>query len=220
MQKARSRCRSYSYAIEKLGVDAAIIFADILLILEPMGGAGLEFLPSDGPVINVPVRTAEDVDRLKSFDPVADLDFVYEAIRLTRRSLKKNLPLIGFAGAPFTLASYLIEGGSSRNFERTKQFMYSEKASWNKLMAYLADYTAKYLNQQVLAGVQALQLFDSWVGCLSPEDYKEYVLPFVRSLTAELPKQIPLIYFWYKYDFLAWFDGRSPTACFRFRLAG
>lgn len=184
-------------AVEMLKVDAAIIFADILLPLEPLG-AGLEFVKGDGPVLNNPVTKASDVDKLKQFDVVDALSFVLEAIRQTRADLPANVPLIGFAGAPFTLASYLIEGGSSRNFEKTKAFMYSQPEAWSKLLELLSKITVQYLNAQVKAGAQALQLFDSWVGCLSQADYKNYVLPhskYIFDEVASANKTTPTIHF-------------------------
>ena len=181
-------------AVDKLGVDAAIIFADILLILEPLG-VGLEFTKGDGPVIPRPVRASEDVDRLKHCDVEQDLSFVLEAIRLTRAALRPNIPLIGFAGAPFTLASYLIEGGASRHFETVKTFIYSHPQAWSRLMAILSQLTAEYLNHQVKAGAQAVQLFDSWAGCLAVDDYKDHVLPHIVNIVDRVDKQVPIIYF-------------------------
>jgi uroporphyrinogen decarboxylase len=181
-------------AVEKLEVDAAIIFADILLILEPMG-VGLSFSQGDGPLIDLPVRSSADVDRLTAVEPVHDLAFVYDAIKLTTAALKPEIPLIGFAGAPFTLASYLIEGGSSKYFAKTKSFMYREPQAWRKLMTVLVQATVKHLRAQKEAGAQALQLFDSWVGCLSVDDYQNAVLPYVQMITRELRNSVPIIYF-------------------------
>src|SRR5262249_51215912 len=149
---------------ERLGVDAAIIFADILLVLEALG-ASVEFTAGDGPVVHTPVRSGADVDRLT---PVADgaLDYVAEAVRRARRAL--TVPLIGFAGAPFTLASYLIEGGGSRTFLRTKRFMHADAGAWHALMERLATAVRDYANLQIAAGAEAVQLFDSWVGALAP----------------------------------------------------
>jgi uroporphyrinogen decarboxylase len=178
-------------AAERLGVDAAIIFADILLVLEPMG-VGLEFTRGDGPAIARPVRTAADVDRLREVD-VADLAFVFEAVRRARAALR--VPLIGFAGAPFTLASYLIEGGGSRAYARTKALMFGDPGAWRALMERLVSVVASYLNAQIAAGAQAVQLFDSWVGCLAPADYRAYVLPHVRALIGALTPGIPVIHF-------------------------
>jgi uroporphyrinogen decarboxylase len=178
-------------AVERLGVDAAIIFADILLVLEPMG-VGLEFTRGDGPAIARPVRTGADVDRLREVD-VADLAFVFEAVRRARAALR--VPLIGFAGAPFTLASYLIEGGGSRTYARTKALMFGDPGAWRALMERLVRAVAAYLNAQIAAGAQAVQLFDSWVGCLAPADYRAHVLPHVRTLVAALTSGIPVIHF-------------------------
>ena len=150
-------------AAERLGVDAAIIFADILLILEPMG-IDLEFAHGEGPVIHNPVRSGTDVDRLREVDHVEALDYVFEAISITRRELKPNIPLIGFSGAPFTLASYMTEGGGSKNYIHTKTLMYSDPGAWHAMMAILARGLSRYLNAQIDAGAQAVQLFDSWVG--------------------------------------------------------
>jgi uroporphyrinogen decarboxylase len=146
-------------AAERLGVDAAIIFADILLILEPMG-IDLEFAAGEGPVIHNPVRQASDVDRLLELEDVGALEFVNEAIRQTRRDLPADIPLIGFCGAPFTLASYLIEGGASKNYVQTKQLMYNDPGAWHAMMSLIARGLGKYLNAQIEAGAQAVQLFD------------------------------------------------------------
>jgi len=181
-------------AAERLGVDAAIIFADILLILEPMG-VELEFAEGEGPVIHNPVRRAADVERLREVEDVNALEFVYEAIRQTRRALKPDVPLIGFCGAPFTLASYLIEGGGSKNYVHTKQLMYDDAGAWHAMMSLIARALGSYLNAQIEAGAQAVQLFDSWVGCLSPDDYREFVLPHTQSVIRGVTKGIPVIHF-------------------------
>jgi len=181
-------------AVERLGVDAAIIFADILLILEPLG-IELEFSKGEGPVIHNPVRRASDVDRLRELENVNALDFVYEAIRQTRRTLKPDIPLIGFCGAPFTLASYLIEGGGSKNYIETKRLMYDDAGAWHAMMSLLARALAKYLNAQIEAGAQAVQLFDSWVGCLSPDDYREFVLPHTQGVIRNVKPGVPVIHF-------------------------
>jgi uroporphyrinogen decarboxylase len=181
-------------AIERLGVDAAIIFADILLMLEPMG-MQLEFAAGDGPVLANPIRRADDVARLRDIDAAAALDFVMQAIRMTRAQLKPQIPLIGFAGAPFTLASYMLEGGSSRHYVHTKTFMYTHPTAWQALMTLLSRNVAGYLKAQIAAGAQAVQLFDSWVGNLSPEDYRTFVLPYTRATIADLPPGIPVIHF-------------------------
>ena len=181
-------------AAERLGVDAAIIFADILLILEPMG-ADLEFAHGEGPVIHNPVRQAADVDRLRQLEDVSALDFVNEAIRQTRAALKPDIPLIGFAGAPFTLASYLTEGGGSKNYVHTKQLMYNDGGAWHAMMSLIASSLGKYLNAQIDAGAQAVQLFDSWVGALSPDDYREFVLPHMRTVFESIKPGVPVIHF-------------------------
>jgi uroporphyrinogen decarboxylase len=182
------------YAAERLGVDAAIIFADILLIIEPMG-LNLEFAKNEGPVIHNPVRTGTDVDRMIEVEDVSSLGFVFEAIRQTRRALKPNIPLIGFCGAPFTLASYIVEGGSSKNYIHTKQMMYGDSGAWHAMMSLIARALAKYLNAQIDAGAQAVQLFDSWVGCLSPHDYREFVLPHTRDVIQNVKAGVPVIHF-------------------------
>jgi uroporphyrinogen decarboxylase len=181
-------------AAERLGVDAAIIFADILLILEPMG-VDLEFAQGEGPVIHNPVREASDVDRLHELEDVSSLDFVNEAIRQTRRALRPDIPLIGFSGAPFTLASYLTEGGGSKNYVHTKRLMYNDRGAWHAMMSLIATSLVKYLNAQIAAGAQAVQLFDSWVGCLSPDDYREFVLPHTRQVIQNITPGVPLIHF-------------------------
>jgi uroporphyrinogen decarboxylase len=181
-------------AVERLGVDAAIIFSDLLPILEPMGFE-LEFSPGDGPQINNPVRAAGDVDRVLELESIESLGFVFETVAQTRRDLPEKVPLSGFAGAPFTLASYAIEGGGSRTFLHTKTLMYREPAAWRELMERLARSVTRYLNAQIAAGAQAVQLFDSWVGCLSVSDYREFVLPYVRMVAEGLTEGAPLIHF-------------------------
>ena len=181
-------------AVERLGVDAAIIFSDLLPILEPMG-LDLEFVSSDGPKINNPVREPSDVDRVLELENIDSLHFVTETVAQTRRDLPESIPLIGFAGAPFTLASYAIEGGSSRTFLHTKTLMYREPDAWHELMQRLSRSIVLYLNAQIAAGAQAVQLFDSWVGCLGPEDYRRYVLPYVRQIADDLSPESPLIHF-------------------------
>jgi len=180
--------------VEKLGVDAAIIFADILLILEPFG-VGLQFLEGDGPVINKPVRSGRDLESLPKVQAGEALQFVFETVRKSRSALPQQIGLIGFAGAPFTLASYLIEGGSSKQFALTKKFMYTETAAWHDLMNRLADATIDYLKGQISAGVDAVQLFDSWVGCLAVDDYKEFVLPHSKKVLSSLVDLVPTIHF-------------------------
>ncbi len=181
-------------AVERLKVDAAILFADLLPILEPMG-LDLEFTAGEGPVIHNPIRQADDVDRLRELENVEPLDFVLQAVRKTRAGLAEHLPLIGFAGAPFTLASYAIEGGASRHYLRVKLLMYRDPGAWDALMSRLARAVARYLNAQIDAGVQAVQLFDSWVGCLGPDDYRRCVLPHVRWLIGQIRPGVPVIHF-------------------------
>ena len=181
--------------VEQLGVDAAIIFADILLPFEPLR-LGLEFKTGEGPHIERPIRDAADVERLPSFNIEAELGYVLDAIRLARRALPKDIPLIGFAGAPFTLASYAIEGGASRTFTKTKQLMYQAPDTWHRLLSKLADLVGNYLAAQARAGAQALQLFDSWVGCLSPDDYRNHVQQHSkRALDLAAKAGVPLIHF-------------------------
>jgi len=187
-------CEVSVYAVERLGVDAAIIFSDILLILEPMG-LHLEYAQGDGPVIHNPVRTVGDIERLRTLQDPEPLGFVYEAIRKTRHSLPPNVPLIGFSGAPFTLASYMIEGRGSRNFIQTKSLMYQYPEAWKDLMTKIVGGLIVYLNAQIAAGAQAVQLFDSWVGCLSPEDYRRYALPYSRQVIQGITPGTPVIHF-------------------------
>ncbi|MFO0907635.1 MAG: uroporphyrinogen decarboxylase [Isosphaeraceae bacterium] len=181
-------------AAERLGVDAAILFADILLILEPLG-FDLEFSKGEGPQIHNPVRTAEDVDRVRPLESVEPLSYVIEAVRSIRRALRPTTPLIGFAGAPFTLACYAIEGGGSRHYEKAKTFMYGDPGAWNALMERLVDATARYLNAQAEAGAQVIQVFDSWVGNLGPDDYRRFVQPHMRRLFESLAPGVPTIHF-------------------------
>ncbi len=181
--------------VERLGVDAAILFADILLPFEPLG-LGLSFAQGEGPVIAHPVRSAADVARLPEVDPTDGLGYVLDAVRAIRRALDGRVPLIGFAGAPFTLASYAIEGGGTRDFTTTKSFMYNEPQAWHALLDRLATLVGRYLAAQAQAGAQALQLFDSWAGCLSPADYREYVQPHsTTALTLAAESGVPIIHF-------------------------
>lgn len=180
--------------IEKLKVDAAIIFADILLPLEPMG-VELEFSKSEGPVFRHPIREMKQIDGLRIIEPEEDLPFLMEAIRIVRGELEGKIPLIGFSGAPFTLASYLIEGGHSKNYVLTKGLMYQNRLAWDSLMEKISEVVVRYLNAQVRSGVQALQLFDSWVGCMSPNDYEEYVFPYSKKVIDGLDGNVPLIHF-------------------------
>ncbi len=181
--------------IQRFNLDAAIIFADILLPLEGMG-VGFGFQPDHGPVIHQPLRDVRAMAKVRVCDPQQSLGFVLQALRLVRAELDASIALIGFAGAPFTLASYMIEGGHSRNFLHTKRLMYEHPQAWQGLMEKVAETTADYLRAQAEAGAQALQLFDSWVGCLSPGDYDAYVFPHVQSIFSRLSTlNIPLIYF-------------------------
>lgn len=180
--------------VEKLRVDAAILFADILLLLEPMG-VGLEYTKEDGPVIHSQISSRTQVERLEEFDPREALPFVFETVRKSCAALGGRVPLIGFAAAPFTLASYLVEGGGSRNYLKTKKLIYSNPGAWRGLMERLASATAKYVNAQIAAGAQAIQLFDSWAGCLSPDDYERHVLPQTRATINAITPGIPIIHF-------------------------
>src|SRR5438309_11863292 len=181
--------------VERLGVDAAILFADILLPFEPLG-LGLSFAAGEGPQINRPIREATQVLDLPRVEPATDLAYVMEAARLAVRALPARVPLIGFAGAPFTLASYAIEGGATRSFTLTRRFMYAEPRAWHELMLRLAELVGGYLAAQAQAGARALQLFDSWVGCLSPADYDNYVFPHSqRALELARASGVPVIHF-------------------------
>jgi uroporphyrinogen decarboxylase len=181
-------------AVNKLGVDAAIIFSDLLPILEPMG-LELEFAQGEGPVIHNPVREAADIDRVLELESVDSLHFVTETVRQTRNDLPEDMPLIGFAGAPFTLASYAIEGGSSRTYLHTKTLMYRDEGAWRALMERFVRAITLYLNAQIAAGAQCVQIFDSWVGCLGPDDYRRYVLPYIREIIAGIVPGVPVINF-------------------------
>jgi uroporphyrinogen decarboxylase len=174
-------------------VDAAILFSDIMV---PLAATGIELSidPGVGPVVAEPFRSNADVDRVRPLEPDADVPFVLEAVRLLRKELA--VPLIGFAGAPFTLASYLIEGGPSRNFERTKALMHGEPQVWERLMGALGGGTLAYLRAQIEAGAQAVQVFDSWAGALDPDDYALFVLPTMREIFDGLADAgVPLIHF-------------------------
>ncbi|MBS3976121.1 MAG: uroporphyrinogen decarboxylase [Syntrophomonadaceae bacterium] len=181
--------------VNRLGVDAAILFADILLPLEGMG-IELEFAQNEGPVIHNPVRTEADVDRLKIIEPEEAVPYVLEAVRMVRRELAGRVPLIGFSGAPFTLASYIIEGGGSKAYLDCKKLMWQNPQAWHRLMNKLAQVVVGYLKAQAAAGAQALQVFDSWVGSLSPQDYQEYVLPHSRFVMESMKEAgVPVIHF-------------------------
>ena len=180
--------------IEKFKLDAAIIFSDILIPLEPMG-VEFEFAKGEGPVFHHPLREKKDVERLRVFDPEEENSFLMKAIRIVRKELEGRVPLIGFCGAPFTLASYIIEGGHSKNYVLTKGLMYRDRPSWDALMEKISEVLIRYLKAQIRSGVQAIQVFDSWVGCLSPSDYEEYVLPYSRKVMDGVGKKVPLIHF-------------------------
>ncbi|MFM7412922.1 MAG: uroporphyrinogen decarboxylase [Planctomycetota bacterium] len=180
--------------VARLGVDAAIIFSDLLPLLEPMG-LDLEFALGEGPVIHNPVRTPADVGRVRELDDVDRVGFVMDTVRATRAGLDASIPVIGFAGAPFTLAGYCIEGGTSKAWLLTKTFMYHHEAAWHDLMARLARAVSRYLVAQIEAGAQVVQLFDSWVGCLGPDDYRRYVLPHSRLALAAAAARVPTIHF-------------------------
>ncbi|MHC4841484.1 MAG: uroporphyrinogen decarboxylase [Planctomycetota bacterium] len=177
-----------------LGVDAAILFADLLPILEPMG-LSLDYPEGIGPQIANPVRSSADIDALKEQDPRDSMPFVGEAIKLVREGLPKDIPLIGFAGAPFTLAAYAIEGGGSRNYIHAKSIMLGDPSAWRVLMEKFRKQIAAYLNAQIAWGVQAVQLFDSWVGCLSPEDYRDHVFEHIKWVIDEVKGEVPILYF-------------------------
>jgi uroporphyrinogen decarboxylase len=180
--------------IEILNVDAAIIFADLLLPVEPMG-LKLKFVAGEGPVISNPVRTASDVDSLSTAN-TDDLGYVGEAIQLVVKALAGKVPVIGFVGAPFTLASYMIEGGSSRTFLQTKQLMYGNETLWRRLMGKIVDVVAPFAAAQVTAGARAIQVFDSWAGALAPDDYVRYVAPYSRAMIERIRAAgVPVIHF-------------------------
>jgi uroporphyrinogen decarboxylase len=187
-------CELTVYAVEHLGVDAAIIFSDILVPLEPMG-LKLEYSKDDGPTIHNPVRGPADVEQLQTITDLGALNFVMKAIRKARQALTAHIPLIGFAGAPFTLASYMIEGQGSRRYTHTKSFMHNHPEAWHAMMRKISDSLICYLNGQIAAGAQAVQLFDSWVGCLSPDDYRQFVLPHSRHVIRRLTPGVSVIHF-------------------------
>ncbi|HAK61471.1 MAG TPA: uroporphyrinogen decarboxylase [Nitrospiraceae bacterium] len=180
--------------IRRYEIDAAIIFADILLPLEPMG-IGLEFAKGEGPVIHNPVRSLADVKKLKPVNTKESIGYLLKAIQAVLKELDGKVPLIGFTGAPFTLASYIIEGGSSKNYEHAKAMMFSEPKTWHALMEHLTHVIIDYLNAQIDTGVQAVQVFDSWVGALGTSDYREFVLPHQKKVLAGIKKTVPLIHF-------------------------
>jgi uroporphyrinogen decarboxylase len=187
-------CEVTLQPIKKFDLDAAIIFADILLPLEGMG-IELEFAKNEGPVIHNPVRTRADIDAVRMIEPERDGPYLIEAIKLVKAELKGRVPLIGFSGAPFTLASYIIEGGGSRNYLHTKGLMYGDPEYWHRLMEKITRVLTVYLEAQVGAGAEALQVFDSWVGCLGPDDYRSFVLPYTKKLIDSVKGPVPVINF-------------------------
>lgn len=180
--------------LERLGVDAAILFSDILIPVEAMG-MRLEFKEGTGPIIHNPVRTGKEISALNVPEPEEKLPFVMDTIRLLRKRLDGKLPLIGFSGAPFTTASYMVEGGGSRNYLHTKSMMYNHPELFNGLMEKISTTLSLYLNAQIKAGVHAVQLFDSWVGALSPTDYERFVLPHTKRLIDAVSREVPFIHF-------------------------
>ena len=180
-------------AVDRLGTDAAIIFSDILLIFEPLG-IPLEYSRMEGPVISGPVRTARRVESLGEFHP-GSMEFVYRAVRTTRDALDPRIALIGFAGGPFTVASYAVEGGASKNYVNTKKIMYGDPSLWEALMEIFSGSISRHLRSQVEAGADAVQIFDSWAGCLCPADYERFVFPHVKKIVSSLPSGVPVILF-------------------------
>jgi uroporphyrinogen decarboxylase len=180
--------------IERFKLDAAIIFSDILIPLEPMG-VEFEFAKGEGPVFHHPLRERKEAEKLRLFEPEEEIPYLMKAIQIVRRELEGKIPLIGFCGAPFTLASYIIEGGHSKNYILTKSMMYQDRPTWDALMEKISRVLILYLNAQIRAGVQAVQVFDSWVGCLSPADYEEYVLPYSKKVIDGVDQSVPLIHF-------------------------
>jgi uroporphyrinogen decarboxylase len=181
--------------VDILGVDAAILFSDILIPLEPMG-VRVRFLEKKGPQLRPVIRKERDIEKLTVINPKRDVPFVLDTIKLLRRKLRRKVPLIGFSGAPFTLATYMIEGGSSKNFLETKRMMFSAPGLFHRLMEKITETTISYLSAQIKAGAQAVQIFDSWAGALSPADFREHSLPFVKmTIEALRPLGVPIIYF-------------------------
>jgi uroporphyrinogen decarboxylase len=180
--------------VRRIEVDAAILFSDLLLPLEPMG-LPFDFIKGEGPQIERPIESADDIDRLKTFEPREKLGHVLEAIRQVQHELGGRVPLIGFAGAPFTLASYAIEGGHSSNFARTKALMYGHPDAWHRLCEKFATVVGDYLIAQIEAGVDAVQVFDSWVGALGPADYREFAMPHTQRIFETVGGRVPTIHF-------------------------
>lgn len=181
-------------AVEEFGFDAAILFSDLLLPVEPLGHT-LTFQKGEGPAITPGIRTTADVARLRPVDVNESMGYVMNAVRATRAALPADIPLIGFAGAPFTLAAYMIEGGGSKDFVRSKTFMRSHPQAWHSLLKKISRVVGDLLVEQIKAGVDAVQLFDSWAGLLSPSDYEMFVLPHTRSVFERIPKAVPALHF-------------------------
>ncbi|NIA09033.1 MAG: uroporphyrinogen decarboxylase [Nitrospiraceae bacterium] len=183
--------------VDILGVDAAILFSDILIPVEAMG-MGLDFQEGEGPVLDPPIRTERDLKRLRAIDPAVDVPFVLETVRILKKELSNRVPLIGFSGAPFTLAAYMIEGGTSRSFVNIKRMMFESLSLFSHLMNLITKVTISYLQAQIKAGVQVIQLFDTWAGILAREDYNLYALPYVSCIFKTLKGLgVPGIYFVY-----------------------
>lgn len=208
-------CEVTLQPIDRFGLDAAIIFSDILTIPHAMG-LGLRFLPGEGPCFERPVRTARDVHNLAAPDPENELGYVMDALRLTRRELAGRVPLIGFAGSPWTLATYMVEGGSSKDFATVKQLIYDRPELAHRLLTVLADATTAYLNAQVAAGAQALQIFDTWGGVLEPTAYREFSLAYMERIVAGLTRMaegrhVPVILFTKNGG--QWLEAMASTGC-------
>jgi uroporphyrinogen decarboxylase len=180
--------------VKKFNLDAAIIFSDILIPLEPMG-VDFEFAKGEGPVFHHPLRERKDVEKLRVIEPEEEIPYLMKAIQIVRKEIEGKIPLIGFSGAPFTLASYVIEGGHSKNYILTKSLMYQDRPTWDALMGKISEVLIRYLNAQIRSGVQAIQIFDSWVGCLSPGDYEAYAFPFSKKVMDGVRGSVPLIHF-------------------------
>jgi uroporphyrinogen decarboxylase len=187
-------CEVTLQPIKAFALDAAIIFADILLPLEGMG-IKLEFAKNEGPQIKNPVRTKKDIDAVRIINPAQDVPYLIKAIKMVKSELNGKVPLIGFSGAPFTLASYIIEGEGSRNYIHTKSLMYSDPGAWKAFMEKIAEILTVYLKAQIEAGAEAVQLFDSWVGCLGPDDYREFVLPYTKKVIDSVKNTVPVVNF-------------------------